>query len=157
MNTITRKSARLQKMNKTDRQSVSPTSPEEFNGMISTSRGTETDHPTQIPDMEPQPIDSSITTSQVEIEDPNPTEEKEAPVTVVDFTNEDAIEDPTQSTTPIEEDWEVATFEGEEGVVTAEKEDESNDRQPKKNLVKEEKFKPFCTGYSHSPKKTDPK
>jgi hypothetical protein len=62
--------------------------------MTSTSLGTGTDHPTQILDMEPQPIDSSITTSQVEMEDPNPSEEKEALVTVVDLTNEEAIEDP---------------------------------------------------------------
>jgi hypothetical protein len=54
MNTTTRKSARLQKMNETDRQSVSPTNPEEFTGKTSTSLGTGTDHPTQILDMEPQ-------------------------------------------------------------------------------------------------------
>jgi hypothetical protein len=49
----------------------------------------------------------------------------------------------------------VATFEGEEGAVVAEKEDESNERQPKKIFAKEEKFKPFYPGYSHSPKKTN--
>jgi hypothetical protein len=65
------------------------------------------------------------------MEDPNPSEEKETPVTVVNLTNEEAIEDPTRSTTPIEENWEVDAFEGEEGVVAAEKEDESNERQPK--------------------------
>jgi hypothetical protein len=46
----------------------------------------------------------SVATSQVEMEDPNPSEEKEAPVTVVDLTKEEAIEDPTQSHTLIEED-----------------------------------------------------
>jgi hypothetical protein len=45
-------------------------------------------------------MDSSITTSQVEMEDPNTSEEKEAPVTVVDLTNEEAIEDPTRSNSP---------------------------------------------------------
>jgi hypothetical protein len=49
----------------------------------------------------------------------------------------------------------VATFEGEEGAVAAAKEDAS--RQPKKSFAKEEKFKPFRPGYSHSPKKTNPK
>jgi hypothetical protein len=52
--------------------------------------------------MEPQPQDSSIATSQVEMEDPNPSEEKEASVTVVDLTNAEAIEDPTRSTTASE-------------------------------------------------------
>jgi hypothetical protein len=84
--------------------------------------------------MEPQPTDSSITTSQVEMEDPNPSEEKEAPITVVDLTNEEAIENPTRSTTPIE-DWEVTAFQGEEGVVAAEKEDESNKRPPPKKIL----------------------
>jgi hypothetical protein len=153
MNT-TRKSARLQKLNETDRQSVSPTNPAEFTGMTSILLGTGTDHSTQNMDMEPQPIDSSIPTSQVETEDPNPSEEKEA-VTVVDLTKEEAVENPTRSYTPIEEDWEVATFEGEEGAVAAAKEDGS--RQPKKIFAKDEKFKPFRPGYSHSPKKTNPK
>jgi hypothetical protein len=85
-------------MNETDRQSISPSNPAEFTGMTSTSLGTGTDHPTQILNLEPQPIDSYITTSQVEMEDPNLSEEKEAPVTVVE--NKEAIENPTRSTTP---------------------------------------------------------
>jgi hypothetical protein len=127
MNTTTIKSARLQKLHEIDRQSISPTNPDEFSGMTSTYPVTGTAHPTQLPEVEPQPQDSSITTSQVAIEDPNPSEDKEAPVTVVDLTNEEAIEDPTQSTTPIEE--EVAAFEGEEGVAAAEKEDESTTQE----------------------------
>jgi hypothetical protein len=101
MNTTTRKSARLQKLNEIDRQSISPTNLDEFSGMTSTSPGTGTDHPTQLPEVEPQPQDCSTTTGQVAIEDPNPSEDKEAPITVVDLTNKEAIEDPTRSTTPI--------------------------------------------------------
>jgi hypothetical protein len=87
MNTTTRKSARLQKLNEIDRQSISPTNPDEFTGTTATSPGTGTDQPIQLTDVESQPQDSSIATSQVEMEDPNPSEEKEAPVTVVDLTN----------------------------------------------------------------------
>jgi hypothetical protein len=39
---------------------------------------------------------------------------KKASVTVVDLTRAGAIEDPTRPTTPIDEDWEVAAFKGEE-------------------------------------------
>jgi hypothetical protein len=79
MNTTTRKSARLENLNETDRQSVFPTNPHEFCGMISTTTGTGTDHPTQLPEVEPQPLDSSIATGQVEIKHPYPSEAKTHP------------------------------------------------------------------------------
>jgi hypothetical protein len=104
--------------------------------MTSTTTGTGTDQPAQLPEerVEPQPLDSSIATGQVEIEDPQPSEEKDAiRNTVVDLSKEEAIEDRTRPTIPIDEDWEVTAFEGEkEREKAAEKEDKKQERPLKK-------------------------
>jgi hypothetical protein len=103
--------------------------------------------------VEPQPQDSFTAIDQVEVEDPRPSEQKEGSVTVVDLTRAEAIEDSTR-TTKRDEDWEVAAFEcEEEGEITAGK----TGKPPKKSLAKEEKYKPFRSKYSYSPKKTNPK